>query len=267
MLFRLILLLAIAAVVVLFTLQNLTPTLALTFLGMKTPALPFSWWVLGALAAGALTTMAISFLFSLSHFVARQFMRSQFKRAMRRATEESPSPSPPRPDSGRAAEAAAKTYRQDDSVWQDWSGYESSTPRSSARSSSPPASTSTATATDPLDDWEAPASEDWEDTPGDRTPVSRPDTTTAQQSRTEFEKSQEPRRSDRSGSTYSYSYREAEPQPRPKESVVDADYRVIVPPYRPLDDVPPTPQENADDWFEEGNDQSWEGEGRDRPRR
>jgi hypothetical protein len=261
MLFRLILLLAIAAVVVLFTLQNLTPTLALTLLGMKTPALPFSWWVLGALAAGALTTMAISFLFSLSHFVARQFMRSQFKRAMRRATEDSPSPStPPRTNSTKAA--AAKTYRQDDSTWQDWSGYETSTPRSSSTT----ASSSTSTATDPLDDWEVPASEDWEDTPGDRTPTSRPDTTTAQQPRTEFEKPQEPRRSDRSGSTYSYSYRDSEPPPRPKEPVVDADYRVIVPPYRPLDDVPPTPEENADDWFEEGNDESWEGKGRDRPR-
>jgi hypothetical protein len=25
-------------------------------------------------------------------------------------------------------------------------------------------------------------------------------------------------------------------------------------------------EENADDWFEEDNDASWEGEGRDRPR-
>jgi hypothetical protein len=264
MLFRLILLLAIASIAVLFTLQNLTPTLALTFLGMKTPALPFSWWVLGALAAGALTTMAISFLFSLSHFVARQFMRSQFKRAMRRATDNSPSPSTPRTDPGRAAEAAAKTYRRDDSAWQDWSGYETSTPRSSSTT----ASASTATVPAPLDDWEAPASEDWEGIPRDRTPASRPDATTPQRPRTEFEKPQEPHRSDRDGSSYSYSYRDSEPQPRPKEPVVDADYRVIVPPYRPLDDVPSAPEENADDWFEDGNDESWEGKsGRDRPQR
>ncbi|MGQ9870189.1 hypothetical protein [Leptodesmis sp.] len=263
MLFRLILLLTIAAVVVLFTLQNLTPTLALTFLGIKTPALPFSWWVLGALAACALTTMAISFLFSLSHFVARQFLRSQFKRAMRRAAENPPAPATPRADSARAAEDAAKTYRQDDSAWQDWSGYETSTPHASSTATS----TSTAAAPDSLDDWEAPASEDWEETPRDRTPAFCPETPPTQRPRTEFEKPQEPRRRDRSGSTYSYSYRDSEPPPRPKEPVVDADYRVIVPPYRPLDDGPPMAEENADDWFEEDNDASWEREGRDRPQR
>lgn len=263
MLFRLILLLAIAAVVVLFTLQNLSPTLALTFLGMKTPALPFSWWVLGALAAGALTTLAISFLFSLSHFVARQFMRSQFQRAMRRATDDSPSQSTSRTDSAKAAEAAAKTQRQDDSAWQDWRGYETPTSRPATASSS-----SSAATPDPLDDWEAPPSEDWEAVPRDRPATSRPSAATSQPPRTEFEKPQEPRQSDRSGSVYSYNYREPDPKPRSKEPVVDADYRVIVPPYRPLDEVPSTNEESADDWFEDSNDEFGESKsGRDRPRR
>jgi hypothetical protein len=261
MLFRLILLLAVGAMLVLFLLQNLSPSLALTFLGLKTPAFPFSWWVLGAIAAGAATTLAISFLFSLSHFVARRFMRSQFKRAMRQTTEQPASPSPSsstsRTNTARAAEAAAKTQRQDDATWRDWSGYETSQPRSS--------STATTAATDPLDDWETPASEDWEDSRRDRGSPSRP--TAPSTPRTDFEKPQEPRRGDLSGSTYSYSYRDGEPQP-PKEPVVDADFRVIVPPYRSLEDGPaPVAEANADDWFEDGNDDFGADAGRDRPRR
>ncbi len=49
-----------------------------------------------------------------------------------------------------------------------------------------------------------------------------------------YERQQEPKSSSQSGSVYSYSYREPKNTAVGKtESVYDADYRVIIPPYQP----------------------------------
>ncbi len=74
----------------------------------------------------------------------------------------------------------------------------------------------------------------------------------------------------RSGSVYSYGYRDPDgtgvgkAEPVADKPVVDAEYRVIVPPYRSLDEEEPAPpapapqeaEENADDWFEDDTNQS-----------
>ncbi|MBD1823250.1 hypothetical protein H6F51_12250 [Cyanobacteria bacterium FACHB-DQ100] len=79
----------------------------------------------------------------------------------------------------------------------------------------------TAPRTPDADDWFSDDSDDWATEPKNR-------------SERDFETRQEPTSTTRSGSTYSYTYREA-PEPK-KPDVVDADYRVIRPPVRKLDE-------------------------------
>jgi uncharacterized integral membrane protein len=268
---RLVSLLGLIIVGVLFALQNQTSTIALTFLGMQTLALPLAWWVLGAIGLGSATTLAVSALFGLSSFVTRQAVRSQVRRTSR--AEE--------PSSTSTSRSNSRSTSNDDSLWQDWRGYEnSSASRTDSRADSradsqfdpPRNSSSNRVTSEPIDDWQQPISDDWEDTP----PFRQPDEFAPQSSpprtvppRTDFEASQTPYRSNRSGSAYSYRYREpdAPPPVNPNKAVVDADYRVLVPPHRPLDEPPhpPTPpqSENADDWFgEDTNDRDRRGDNR-----
>ncbi|NJN87599.1 MAG: hypothetical protein HC881_16430 [Leptolyngbyaceae cyanobacterium SL_7_1] len=202
--------------------------------------------------------MAITALFGLSSFVTRQAVRSQVRRTYR--AEEPSSTNTSRPNS--------RSTSNEDAMWQDWRGYEnSSASRTDSRADSrfdPPRKTSSNRATsEPIDDWQQPISDDWDATPRSRqqdefAPQSSAPRTVPPQ--TDFEAPQTPYRSDRSGSAYSYRYREPDgPRPvNPNKAVVDADYRVLVPPHRPLDEPPtppPTQAENADDWFgEESND-------------
>jgi hypothetical protein len=255
MLFRLILLLAIAAAVLLFTLENLTPTLSLVFLGMKTPALPLSWWILGAIAAGSLTTLVIRFLFGLSNFVAQRFMQSQFRRSMRQATAQTAAPSGTKSTTPRSSNpfTRPRTTRQDDededAPWKDWSGYEEKRDRPPVNTPEPPINRDRPPSTVPTDDWENPLNEDWEASPTSAPAAPPPSSTPPKQT---FEAAQEPKQVSRSGSVYSYSYREPDQSGAGKsEKVVDADYRVLVPPYRPLDEDSPPTEENADDWCED----------------
>jgi hypothetical protein len=73
-----------------------------------------------------------------------------------------------------------------------------------------------------------------------------------------FEASQQPQNVSREGSVYSYRYREPKDRPpatpdsekrdTPKTGgVVDANYRVIAPPYRPPSE-PPLDAEEDEDW-------------------
>lgn len=272
MLFRLLVLLAIAGILITFALSNWSPLLPLTFLGIQTPALPLALWVLGAIAAGIVTHLVISALFSLASYGAARSARAEFRRATRSDTFQSRSTSP-------NPEPARSSRREDDSAWRDWSDYETTAPPKSEPVKSE----------DPIDDWETSSDDDWDayerpverperqrpsverqperqperqsepqDAPRDRTSASdRPTDRTSERSMPrDYEATQEPKTSSRSGSTYSYGYREPGNTGVGKtESVVDADYRVIVPPYQPLDD---TPEENVDDWFDD------EDEGRSR---
>ncbi|MBW4441465.1 MAG: LapA family protein [Plectolyngbya sp. WJT66-NPBG17] len=74
---------------------------------------------------------------------------------------------------------------------------------------------------DTADDWFGDDGDDWTTEPKDRP-------------KQDFETRQEPTSGKRSGSTYSYTYREP-PEPK-KPDVVDAEYRVIRPPVRKLDE-------------------------------
>ncbi|HLO88826.1 MAG TPA: LapA family protein [Nostocaceae cyanobacterium] len=82
-----------------------------------------------------------------------------------------------------------------------------------------------------FDDWETDNNEDsdWEETEQPKT----------------YDRPQTPRSGSQSGSVYSYSYKEPKNTAAGKtESVYDADYRVIIPPYQP----PTKTQPEDDDW-------------------
>jgi hypothetical protein len=78
---RLALLLLILGGITLFALQNWLPALPLVILGAQTQALPLTVWMLGAIAAGASTTLAIAGLFRLSNSLAVRSHRSSGKSA------------------------------------------------------------------------------------------------------------------------------------------------------------------------------------------
>ncbi len=95
--------------------------------------------------------------------------------------------------------------------------------RKTVRQSTKPAGVYTygqqsSTANENADDWFSNEGDDWGE-PRDR-------------SRQDFEKRQEPTSETRSGSNYSYTYR----KPTTPPEVVDADYKVIKPPTRNLDE-------------------------------
>jgi uncharacterized integral membrane protein len=193
---RLILLLGIASLLLLFVLPNWEPSMQLVFLGIRSPAFPLSLWILGAIAAGILTTLAISILFRLTGFTAQRKGRKK----------------------ARSFEQSPRTYSYTQA----------------------PAQESVSQAGGKSSDWEEDASDwfddssSWEDEPA-----------TPNRTRTRYDSSQTPASGSQTGSSYSYSYREPkDTRPSAPESVVDADYRVIIPPNRNL--------QNEDD-FEEND--------------
>jgi hypothetical protein len=263
MFFRLILLLAILGGFVLFTWSNLQP-LSLVFLGIQFPAFPLAFWVLGAIAAGVLTTFVISILFNLSHYVAGRAVRSQFRQAARSSSRfQGGGGDRFQPGSQSSSSTQATASQDDDTAWKNWEGYEEPVDRQRTVQRS-------TTQKQSVDDWEAEIPEDWDEAPGKPSNTSgdslrdRPRAEPAPRNRTDYEVSQNPKTSSRSGSVYSYGYRDpgssgvGKAEPVADKPVVDADYRVIVPPLRSLDEdsvesVAPEPvaEENADDWFED----------------
>ena len=225
MLFRLILLLAIAGGLTVFALSN-GSTLALTFLGMQTPTLPLSLWVLGAIAAGIITHVLIASLFRISNLLAVAEARSQMRRNERRrdvAVDRTSRDSAQRPSSS------------DDADW-DWQGDESPADRKPTDRQPSEGKTKIQ---DPIDDWESDAEDDWDDEPR-QSPVPKP----------------EPR----PATSYGYPPRQpttikpAARSPESSNSVVDADFRVLVPPTRSVPQPTPQPMprtDDADDWFED----------------
>lgn len=247
---RVALLLLIAGGLTIFALQNLSP-IALVILGARTLALPLAAWVLGAMAAGALTTLVLSGFFSLSRSGAAE-RRFTNARATESAGTRSPWSSGPKRDSAsrpkntagfsaagssRRASDDWETSAQDD--WDDWgSGQETAQPRSA---SAPNASrTEVRDTTD--EDWA-----NWEgyEETGPRDRERRDSTYSSQPRRTEFESRQTPKSTQQSGSVYSYSYRDPQDTPsgRKTNEVYDAEYRVIIPPYTPTPEPssPPPP--------------------------
>jgi uncharacterized integral membrane protein len=244
---RFILLLVISAGLIIFTLSNLA-AVPLVILGGQTPALPLAVWVLGAIAAGALTTLVISGLFKASNAFAvfRESRRSRNAKRSPRQFTTGFAGSPWTSDwsvsntteatqtvSSYTATRATSNHRTsgDDwgrkrslEDWDDWEGYEESVNRPSPQTTYQgshtviqdsiyedlPPDIQDSTPPEPeLEEWE-----DWDgyEESDDRHLNERlsdvSDKDEDYPKRTDFEAKQEPKSSYRSGSIYSYSYRE-----------------------------------------------------------
>lgn len=213
---RLILLVAVLGALTLLITQNWSTVIALRFLGMQTQALPLAMWILLATTAGALTSLFITSLLRVSTYLVGQQRQTRFK-------------------SAAASPRTKTTYKKQ--------------PTPPPASPSPPASKAENTSGDEFDDWNTNTQDDdWnvEEKPQEEF-NSRQQTEEFSDSQT-YERQQKPQSSSQSGSVYSYNYREPKNTAVGKtESIYDADYRVIIPPYQP----PTTNQaddEDDDDW-------------------
>ena len=211
---RLILLVAVLGGLTLLLAQNWSPVLPLVFLGIRTQPLPLAMWILFSTTAGALTSVLISSLFNLSTYFAGQQRPTRLK---------SPATSP----------RAKQTPREE----------------AFSRPVSPPpqASTTESRSSDVADDWDINNStdDDWDFEDKSNVAPSRSSEDTQVKDSQSYERQQEPKTGSQSGSVYSYSYRKPKNSGVGKtESVYDADYRVIIPPYQP---PTTTNQKNDDD--------------------
>jgi uncharacterized integral membrane protein len=216
---RLILLVAILGLLTLLLVQNWSPALSLVFLGIRTQPLPLAMWVLFSTLAGALTSLFISILWKLSNYFGRQQRQTPLKSATRSPRTTATSREEPKTPPYRPSPTANKTETTNSNAFDDWETNDSDN-----------------------DDW------GFNEQP---TPAPPPQREPKPQT---YERQQEPISGSQSGSVYSYSYREPKNTAVGKtESVYDADYRVIIPPYQP----PTTNQvdNDDDDWeFFEDND-------------
>ncbi|WP_017319363.1 LapA family protein [Mastigocladopsis repens] len=212
--FRLILLVVVLGGLTLLLVQNWSPVLSVVFLGMKSKPIPLAIWMLFSTAAGAFTTVFVTSLFNLSNYFARQQRQTPLR-------------------SSTASTHARQTRTQEPAP-------RPSPPPSSSKTESPRTS-------DAPNDWETDSStEDWDFEEKEEAPTPNPQNTQVRDSNTyEYERQQEPKSSSKSDSAYSYSYREPKNSGVGKtESIYDADYRVIIPPYQPST----TDKAEDDDW-------------------
>ncbi|BAZ41537.1 hypothetical protein NIES4101_75030 [Calothrix sp. NIES-4101] len=202
---RLILLFTILAGLTLLLVQNFSPALSLTFLGMRSQPLPLAIWILLSVVAGSITSLLVSSLYELADSLGT---------------------------SSKQARSTAKVS--------------SSSSRAATNPSSKPKSESSS---DAEDDWNLEASEDWDfeqqtnaNTRFQEEVRDRKVSDSRRNSQSDYAESDDERgyrqqqaeSARKSASSYSYSYREPKNSGVGKtESVYDADYRVIVPPYKP----------------------------------
>ena len=222
---RILVILVVLGGLILLLANNLSPV-SLVFLGISTPALPLAVWILLSVVAGALTTVLITGLQGLSAYLAGG---SRPKRSNRVTP-------PPQ----------ANTQRRE-------------APQYTAPPPPPPERKTAAN--EDLDDWDDDSSSDeWEfeaetDNQANERPPVQPNQ--IKDSKT-YEVSQEPKHSQHSGSVYSYGYKEPRDSGVGKtESVYDAEFRVLTPPYRQID---PPPAASSDDWGFDDDDELFEDE-------
>ncbi|MFQ3627552.1 MAG: hypothetical protein SNJ57_13875 [Cyanobacteriota bacterium] len=151
---RPILLFLFIALLAIVVLQNLSPVVALTFLGMQTVALPLAVWLLGAVLAGAITTVLVA---TLIRFLAKgRSPRRKARRPSRRPSGTQGEPWTPPPWTGgwtkpldpEPVDRAGSASRPSESAWaaaeddwenprsgNDWDDWDDAPPRTSAAGS------------------------------------------------------------------------------------------------------------------------------------
>ncbi|MBD2043909.1 hypothetical protein [Microcoleus sp. FACHB-672] len=265
--FRVLLLMVVFGGLGIFAWQNASPVLPVVFLGTQSLALPLSVLMLGAVAAGVLTSFGIAALYQLSNYLferelltSRHIPLPQIPRDYMPQTPREPVPPPPR----RQPEPAPQANTVLQNNW-------------GTSTASPAAGTSEEVVdrragveerddydepvnrragVEERDDYREPAEdddefyEDWEE--NERQADPRNDERDLGRDPTTYEVPQEPKTVSRYGSTYSIGYREpAESGVGKTESVYDADYRVINAPSgmpAPRQDEGSKKQNQEDDW-------------------
>ncbi|AFZ00148.1 hypothetical protein [Calothrix sp. PCC 6303] len=238
---RLILLVTILGGLTLLLAYNWSPVLPLKFFGMATQGLPLAMWILFSTAAGAATTVFISGLFGFSNYFGRKTQQNKVKSAsasQRTQTSREEEPTGSYGNSSTRGENKDKlrdstSERVSDRVNQKLDNeYEDDDDWDMNRNT---------------DDWEFDSEEE---TPPQNRKQRVRDTDNYQPQR-------QPKNTPQSNSTYSYSYQEPKGSSVGKtESIYDADYRVIIPPYPSSPEEAPTKlQDESED--NENQDDDW----------
>lgn len=241
---RIVLLLMALGGLTVFALQN-SISLRLVFLGIKTQALPLGFWILAAVVVGVLTALIVAWLLQIVNYLGKAKLLAR----IRQLESETGS------YQGYNREPVSSTYQ--------------SYSYSAASSSAGNAANASATDFNSSQEWEEEDEEEDSDYDNSASSVA------SEVSDRNYEAKQEPTTSYHSGSVYSYGYKNPSDSAVGKtESVYDAEYRVITPPYRPLDteeeeqekkedNTPkpsPTNQQNNDDDEDWGfdDDEDWD---------
>ena len=210
----------------LFAWQNLSPSLSLTFLGLKSIPLPISVWILGAFFAGVITYLLIYGIFGLSNYLLKKNLqppktpsRKSQHQAQTRQGRDRHSQSPQNSDSQVHFNLNKNSELNDED--------------------------------ESFDDWEkgpSKVSDSWDSSKQEQDLEESVDQDATQN----FEAEQKVKTESWSGSVYSYGYQDSSDSGVGQtESVYDADYRVITPPPPPPSSDTSTPTEK-----EEGKDAS-----------
>ena len=269
---RAVFLLVIVVGLTIFALQNVEPALSLVFLGIRSPAVPLSIWILLSMAAGAVTSLLISGMLSFSNYLSQPRDRSGRDSRSRsdsfptdRRTPNSPPP-PPRkqeidPDLNREnSQAQSASYRTQYGTPAGYGArtFQQETPNPVGAKDYAAAGSSIA---DDEDDWVSDGSksangasdDDWGD--GDLAADSQLNDLGQGANPRDYETKQEPKSKSWAGSVYSYGYRDPNQSGVGQtESVYDAEYRVVVPPQESILNsnsagVSPNPSAEAEeDW-------------------
>ena len=221
----LIVLIVVIGGLALFALQNWSPSLQLTFLGLKSRPLPISIWIIGALIAGVVTYLFIYGLFELSNYLFKQNLQSPRATSQTLQHQAQSGESRDRYSQSEEISNSQSSFnlnkdselREEDENIDDW---KQETPRIS-------------------NSWDSSRKEqDIEDT---QKSVSQDST------EKNYEVEQEPKTESCSSSVYSYGYRSPSGSGIAQtESVYDADYRVITP-QPPQDKSTPTRQKEDEE--------------------
>ncbi len=276
---RALFLLVIVVGLTIFALQNVAPV-SLVFLGMRSPAVPLSIWILFSMGTGVVTSFLISGLLAFSNYLSQLRGRTDgnsgpsntFAQDRRTPYPASPAPrkqeiDPDRqgretqPASGYQTEYGTPTAYNARTFQQDVAPANSANPTTYAQAG-------TSIAADDEDDWVSEPSkigsqqgdDDWGD---DREIVDQQAVNDVLEANPrDYEAKQEPKSQSWSGSVYSYGYRDpSKSGVGQTESVYDADYRVIPPPQAAAipdiadGKVAPHNTEDEEDWGLDDDDE------------
>ncbi len=264
-----------------FALQNVDPV-SLVFLGVRSPAVPLSIWILLSIGAGVVTSLLISGLLAFSNYLSQPRGRTDRNNGRNTFTENNrtpyaASPPPRKPDiepdrnSRNTQTQPASGYRTE---YGTPTGYNARTvqqdvpPPNSGNAKTYTQAAASIPADDDEDDWVSGGSkidsqgsdDDWG--VENESPSSSAANDVLEANPRDYEAKQEPQSQSWKGSVYSYGYRDPNQSGVGQtESVYDADYRVIVPPEEAAipetagEEVAKNNSENEEDWgLDEGDE-------------